>query len=277
MNQYRPELVICLVLGILPACATATEADLASGQGADETAGSMGSGTSGSDSVGGGGTPSTPDGTSGASAGGIPASGGDDDRSDAGAGNAPSGKAGSSAAGAPAGGAAHGGSSGVAGSPSTGGSGGGTSPALGPWTFDAGMQGWVVHDHSATITTMPTVAAGVVTFTGMPFTGASQFTDFALTLSPTADLTGRTLHAKLRRVSGGFVGVQVYAYGGAWVGSPFASLTSATFIDIALPIVASSGFTPEKITRVGIKFNTGSGTGNKFADTTVEIDSVSIE
>ncbi len=277
-SKHRFELVTCLVLGLLPGCATAMDADLSSGQSSDG-GGSVGGGASGGDPAavaGAGATGSLPVGTSGASTGGTPDSGGGS--ADAGAGDTASGGAGDSA-GAPAGGAAHGGSSGVAGSANGGGgSGTGGSPSgLGPWTFDSSAQGWAVRDHSSTISTMPTVTAGVVTFTGLPFSGASQYTDFAFSFSPTADLTGHTLHAKLRRVSGGFIGVQVYAYGGAWVGSAFASLTSATFIDVALPITASSGFTPAKITRIGIKFNTGSSTTNKFSDTTLEVDSVTIE
>ncbi len=272
------ELVTYLTLAALCGCATAQDADLsAQGETAQGggTAGGAGSDTNttvGGATTGGG----APDATSGASTGGTPDQGDGGSNASGGAGDAASGgvsaRAGASAGGTPAGGAAAGGAP-------AGGAAAGGAPAtgLGPWNFDAGVQGWAVRDHSATITTMPTASAGVVAFTAVPFSAASQYTDFALSFSPTADLTGHTLHAKVRRVSGGFIGAQLYAYGGAWVGSAFTSLTSATFVDLALPVTASSGFDPSKITRIGLKFNTGATTTNKFSNTTLELDSVTIQ
>lgn len=174
-----------------------------------------------------------------------------------------------------------GGSSGAVG---TGGSGGesstGTPHGFGdPWTFDSSLQNWAVRDHSANITTMPTIAGGVASFAGMPFSMASEYSDFALSFGSDANLAGLKLHAKIRRVSGGFIGAQVYAYGGAWLGSAFTSLNSASFMDVVLdvPAAASAGFDPTKVSRIGIKLNTGSNASNTFSATTIEIDEVTLE
>ena len=172
------------------------------------------------------------------------------------------------------GGASSGGTSSSGGAPT------GTAHGFGdPWTFDSSLQGWSVRDHSATITTVPTAAAGVVSFGGLPFSAASQYTDFALPFAADVSLAGLTLHARMRRVSGGFVGAQLYAYGGAWSGSAFTSLNSDQFIDIPLVVSASTvaGFDATKVSRIGIKLNTGSNAANTFSTTTVELDQVIIE
>jgi len=142
-----------------------------------------------------------------------------------------------------------------------------------------GLEGWAVRDHSANITTMPTAAGGVVTFAAVPFSMPSEYSDFAFAFGADANLSGVTLRAKIRRVSGGFIGAQLYAYGDAWLGSPFTSLNSDAFQDVVLsvPASASAGFDPTKVTRIGIKLNTGSNANNTFSATTIEVDEVAIE
>ncbi len=173
--------------------------------------------------------------------------------------------------------------SGTAATGSGGASGGGApsggSHGLGdPWTFDSSLQGWAVRDHSANITTLPTATGGVASFVGLPFSMASEYSDFALSFGSDANLSGLTLHAKIRRVSGGFVGAQVYAYGGAWSGGTFTSLNSASFQDVTLIVPsAGGGFDPTQVSRIGIKLNTGSNASNAFSATTIEVDEVTIE
>ena len=268
----------CLVVVQSFGCATARDADPPVADLSPEAGVSVGGETSGASAIGGSSvTVSTPDATStsGGNRGvaGDNAGGGNGGTSSGGVG------AGAGAATGAAGGAAGASRGGAAGSPDeVGGAGtGGASLGLGPWTFDAGLEGWAVRDHSATISTLPAVAAGVVTFTSVPFSAAGQYIDFALSFSSSVDLTGRVLHAEAQRVSGGFVGVQLYAYGGAWVGSAFTSLNSAKFIDVALPITAQSGFDPQQVTRIGLKFDTGANASNTFSATTLELDSVTIQ
>ncbi len=136
-----------------------------------------------------------------------------------------------------------------------------------------------MRDHSANITTPATASAGAVSFAGIPFSMPSEYIDFAVPFAADVSLAGLTLHARIRRVSGGFVGAQLYAYGGAWLGSTFTSLSSAEFVDVALVIdpAAKAGFDSTKVSRIGIKLNTGSNATNTFSATTVEIDQVTVE
>jgi hypothetical protein len=148
-----------------------------------------------------------------------------------------------------------------------------------PWTFDATLQGWSVRDHSANITTLPTASAGVASFASLPFSMSGEYSDFALAFAPDVSMAGLTLHARIRRVSGGFVGAQLYAFGGVWLGSAFTSLNSANFVDLALVIdaTAKAGFDPTKISRIGLKVSTGSNTANTFSATSIEIDQVTVQ
>jgi hypothetical protein len=216
----------------------------------------------------------------GTSAGGVSGVGGG---AMGGAGAHAGGNGGASNAGAANGGTTGAGGNGAASSAgATNGSGGTTGAVHGlgdPWTFDSSLQGWGVRDHSGNITTTPTASGGAASFAGVPFTMASEYLDFALPFSANVSLAGLTLHARIRRVSGAFVGAQLYAYGGAWLGSTFTSLNSADFVDIPLAIdsTAKAGFDPTKVSRIGIKLSTGSNASNTFGATTLELDSVTVE
>ena len=166
---------------------------------------------------------------------------------------------------------------GAAGSLSTGGS--TPSAPLQMWTFDQGVDGWAVRDQSPELSVALTPASGAVRLVDVPFSAAKQFVDVAYTFAKAADLRGHTLRATLQRTAGGFVGAQLYAYGGAWAGASFESLTSGnvTVVTLAIDSVTDGGFTPDKITRIGFKLGTGSNTANTFSATSVELTEVSVD
>jgi len=191
-------------------------------------------------------------------------------KADAGA-NAGSSHAGESAAGE----SAAGGATGSAGNASAG------SPALGPlgpWLFDGDADGWEVRDHSPGLSPAFASDAGLIRFADVAFTETKEFLDFAYVFPSPADLSGLTLRARLRRASGGFVGVQLYVYGGAWASGGFVTLSSLGFSDVSLVIddIANADFTKTEVSRIGLKVSTGSNDSNTFGPTSLEIDEVSL-
>jgi hypothetical protein len=147
------------------------------------------------------------------------------------------------------------------------------------WSFDQGVEGWAVRDQSPELSVMLTPVAGAVRLSDVPFSAAKQFVDVAFTFPDDADLRGRTLRAVVQRVSGGFVGAQLYAYGGAWGSPGFQSLTSGsvTTLTVSLDALAAMGVTPGSVARVGVKLQTGSNAANEFGPTTIELTEVAIE
>jgi hypothetical protein len=194
------------------------------------------------------------------------------------------GGAGSSAAGRASGGSPTPPSAGSAGQPTSGAAGSAIAGATGmgiaqSWTFEQGVEGWEVREQSPELTATLVPATGAVRVVDVPFSAAKQFVDVAFTFPDDVDLSGRTLRAVVQRVSGGFVGAQLYVYGGAWGSPGFESLTSgkATTLTVSLDALTAMGVTPGSIARVGVKLQTGSNTANTFGPTTVEITEVAIE
>lgn len=205
-------------------------------------------------------------------------------RSNASAGSAGAGKGGG---GTSAGGSAPEPAAGSAGQAASAGSLGSSGSAAGGnstasaqlWSFDQGAEGWAVREQSPELTATLTPSAGAVQLVSVPFSAAKQFVDVAFTFPASVDLRGRTLRATVRRSAGQFIGVQLYVYGGAWASPGFESLSSGneTMLTVSLDALAAMGVTPASVSRVGLKFGTGSNTANTFGATTVEITEVALE
>jgi hypothetical protein len=193
---------------------------------------------------------------------------------------------GGSSAGAAAAGAGGGGGS-SAGEATVGAGGGaagsgGSSGGIGPtrsWTFDAGADGWVIREQSAELQTTLAEVAGALQLVEVPFSATKQFVDLAYEFAAPADLSGRTLRATIQRTSGGFVGAQLYVYGGQWVSPGFESLGSGDAIEVSLVLdsVTDAGFTGSSVARIGIKLSTGSNESNTFGATSIELSEVTID
>jgi hypothetical protein len=106
----------------------------------------------------------------------------------------------------------------------------------------------------------------------IPFNSYNQQLDTQINLSPTVDLTGKTLHAKVRLDSGtftaGYINLHVSApdyshYAQASTGSISASgLTAGQWVDLSIvlsSITSPSGFDPSKVLQVGVQFGTSGG------------------
>ncbi len=147
------------------------------------------------------------------------------------------------------------------------------------WTFDQGADGWTVRDQSPGLSAALAPAPGALRLVNVPFSAAKQFVDVAYTFAAPADLRGRTLRATLQRTAGGFVGVQLYVYGGAWAGAGFETLTSGDVkvVTLALDSLKDSGFTPANVARIGFKLGTGSNAANTFSATSLELMEVSVD
>ena len=158
--------------------------------------------------------------------------------------------------------------------------GSGNPAALAPnATFDVNTQGFV-----ATAATHPDGGATpTVTFdstTGnptpgsigvtLPFNGFNQGYTVQQDVAPTADLSGKTLHAKvmLDKVDGGtasfpsgYVQLFVQSSGFKYANGQGASLTAGAWADLTLtvstPSFMVSGYDPTQIIQVGVQFGTG--------------------
>ncbi|HVV50786.1 MAG TPA: hypothetical protein VHO06_14065, partial [Polyangia bacterium] len=127
----------------------------------------------------------------------------------------------------------------------------------------------------------------------VPFNSYNQQLDTQINLSPTVDLTGKTLHAKVMLDSGTFPAGYVqlhasgpdyshYAQAGSTGSINATTLGSGKWVDLTMDLsaVTVSGFDASKILQVGIQFGTGSsGTdGGTFPTTgeplTFHIDSI---
>jgi hypothetical protein len=157
-------------------------------------------------------------------------------------------------------------------------------PALNA-TFDSGLQGFGLFDSgdgfgdagaaAATLTFDSTVgdpAAGSAKLV-IPFTSYNQQLDTQInpgTGSP-LDLTGKTIHAKVRLDSGtftsGYINLHVSGpdyghYEGATSGSVNASgLTAGQWVDLSIDLsaITATGFDASKIIQIGLQFGTGGG------------------
>jgi hypothetical protein len=158
-------------------------------------------------------------------------------------------------------------------------SGGALEDPLQTWSFEKDSEGWTVRDQSPELSASLAQGSGAVELVNVPFSTTKQFVDVAYTFPAAADLRGKILRATLQRTAGGFVGVQLYVYGGSWESPGFESLTSGdvTIVTLAIDALTNAGFTPEHVSRIGMKLGTGSNAANAFAATSVEITEVTLD
>jgi hypothetical protein len=185
--------------------------------------------------------------------------------------------------------------------------GGGAGPDL-SYTFDEEPQGWGLNnfdDPNATNLgaavppggTAPTLAVSSTDGDPNPgslqltvgFTALDQYVDAVVNLGqPGLDLSGKTLHAMVRLVSGAIPvgGLQFHASSGAaftygsqtFVGG--STLTAGSWIPLTLELgaITGSGFDPTQIVQIGVQFYSGfSGNGTTFTSAgpvVFEIDTV---
>ncbi len=178
-------------------------------------------------------------------------------------------------------------------------------PAQVNYTFDAGTQGWGLSDFDgSTFTNLAVrVPAGGTAATlawnaaaGDPSPGAlsvavgfsafDQYVDTVVNLpQPGINLAGTTLHARVRRVSGSFEGVQLYAntgasfiFGGAFFNG--ADFPIGTWVPVTLDLgaVAEPGFNASQVVQIGVQAYSGfSANGGTFVNTgatVFEVDTV---
>jgi hypothetical protein len=174
------------------------------------------------------------------------------------------------------------------------------------YTFDTGTQGWRFSDFNGPPTTNlavvvpPGSAPPALAFDaagGDPSPGAlkvtARFTDFDQYVDPIVafpppgiDLAGKTLRARVRVVSGAFVGaVQFHASSGpsfVYAGSFYdaSNFPLGTWVEVALDLgaVTEPGFDASQIVQIGAQifsgFSGGGGTFTPAGDTVFEIDTV---
>ena len=183
-------------------------------------------------------------------------------------------------------------------------------PRSGPdfgYTFDGGTQGWHLNNyddpnlqnlavHPPAGGTVPSLIFDPADGNPNPgalqlrvgFTAFDQYVDNAVFLSqPGQNLAGKTLHARVKLVSGSLPngGVQLYTltgpnytWGATFVsGSAFPPGTWVP-IDLDLSTITASGYDPSKVVQIGVQvvsgFSGGGGTFMNTGDTVFEIDTV---
>jgi len=174
------------------------------------------------------------------------------------------------------------------------------------FTFDAGTQGWFFNQFAGpgftNIAVNPTGATPVLDFDGAsgdpapgalrmtaPFTAVDQSVDAIVGVAPPGlDLTGKTLHARVRLASGSFSlgGVQFHAssgppfvFAGTFVNPDQLPVGVWVPIDLDLGEAAATtpGFDPSQIVQIGVGVLSGfSSNGDVFqgGDAVFEIDTV---
>ena len=160
--------------------------------------------------------------------------------------------------------------------------GSGAAPPLLSETFDTGLDGYLftydLGTGDAGTAVLPTMTFDPAS--GSPSPGSlavtATFTDFGqsvtpyVNLSPIVDLTGQTLHGKVKLDTGTLVDgfAVLFASSGpnyVWMFSPQTQLTAGVWTDLALDINAAHAsnplFDPTVINQVGVKFVTNLPTG----------------
>jgi hypothetical protein len=172
-------------------------------------------------------------------------------------------------------------------------------------TFDTDTQGWVLNNFpdteftnlGATVPpggTPPTF--GFTAADGDPspgalalsatFTDFNQYVDAIINPFPPLDLSGGTVHARVRLASGSFTGgFQLHASTGptfVFAGNFFGGdvLASGAWVPVDLDLAAAAatqpGFDPSQVVQVGVQFFSGAPDGSAFpaASAVFEIDTV---
>jgi hypothetical protein len=206
--------------------------------------------------------------------------------------------AGSSGAGGGGGGPA--GGSGGAGGGSPDGGAGSVGTAAFAWYFDTSTDGFALSPYGLSSNLLDVEGGALPTLgfdggQGMPnkgslavsatFTGYDQGVFTTITLKPTINGTGKTIHAWIKLDAGSFPGgVELQATGGGMgVTGTLTPLTAGTWTELTLDLTAArtatSGFDPSQISQIGVQFYTGDSPSVGAAFTpvtpTFHIDSVS--
>lgn len=166
------------------------------------------------------------------------------------------------------------------------------------YTFDTSAQGFGLNpyvpgtprknlaapDSGASPTLVHDMAAGALKLTAT-FTDYSQLVDVVVGLQPAQNLTGKTLHARVRLDTGTFaVGMgatlhagtgTTYAYGSGM----YTSLTAGTWTDLTMDLTKPAmTFDPTMVVQIGIQVYSGdpleAGAFPGPVDVVIEIDSV---
>jgi hypothetical protein len=174
------------------------------------------------------------------------------------------------------------------------------------FTFDTDTQGWFFNQFNGppftNIAVQPGGAPPVLAFNGSdgdpnsgslsvsaPFTGTDQYVDAITSFPPPGhDMSGRTLHARVRLASGDFPfgGVQLQALSGP--GFVFAGtfvnpdqFPLGVWVPVTLDLTAAAastpGFDPTQIVQIGVQFFSGfssGGPGFTSSNPVFEIDTV---
>ncbi len=174
------------------------------------------------------------------------------------------------------------------------------------FTFDKDTQGWVLNDFlpappaiNLALTVPPGGTPTTFGFTaadgdpspgalavGVTYTDFDQNVDAIINVFPPVDLSGRTLHARVRLASGSFPigGLQLHASTGpafVFAGSFLTAdaLASGAWVPVELDLgaVTEAGFDPTQVVQVGVQFFSGSPFGGAFPgpeSAVFEIDTV---
>ena len=173
-------------------------------------------------------------------------------------------------------------------------------------TFDKDTQGWVLSDFlppppfiNLALTVPPGGTPTTFGFTaadgdpspgalavGVTFTDFDQNVDAILNVFPPVDLSGRTLHARVRLASGSFPvgGLQLHAstgpaflFAGSFLNADALASGAWVPVEFELGAVTEPGFDPTQVVQVGVQFFSGSPFGGTFpgpASAVFEIDTV---
>jgi len=166
------------------------------------------------------------------------------------------------------------------------------------WTFnrydDPNMQNLAIHPPAGG--TVPTLRVNATDGDPSPgalqltvgFTAFDQYVDVGVDPGfPGLDLTGKTLHARIRLVSGSFPqgAFQFHAatgasfnWGAAFFGADALPVGAWVPVDLELAAVTTPGFDPAHVVQIGVQFlsgfSSGGGTFVPTGDTVFEIDTV---
>jgi len=116
------------------------------------------------------------------------------------------------------------------------------------------------------------------------FTDYVQYIDVDLNLTPAINLSGKTLHAKVRLASGAFAGrVTLHAdttNAAIFAGGTPVTLTQGAWTDLTLNLasVTTAGWNASQVTQIGVLIETGdrptTGTFGAAVDAVINIDSI---
>ncbi len=173
---------------------------------------------------------------------------------------------------------------------------GGAAPPLLSHTFDSNLQTYELTTNITTPDGGTVPAKSFDSAVGDPsagsakivatFTGYGQNVDLQANISPSVNLTGKTIKARVKIDSGtvpnGYVQLHVSSTGYIYANGASASLTAGSFVDVTMnpasPNFAAANFDRSQIIQIGVQIGTGTapegGTFPTPAPLTFHIDSI---